>query len=273
MARFAVGAAAFVALCHADDKASVPPGTYGHDDKTAEIPFGFLNPVKVPGHDQCPVNCNKICHGVGMTGWRNPFSKADCTNACFAHVIETPHAASGWMDTNHQQGKYVQKVMAEYCDRRICKAGLLQHAEIKRHETKEGDKAEEGDKYSPNLWKGDPRAVSSGWPSGCETQAYYCDELCRNMYHEPTSDLGEHFGAGKDSWKKGQDTCKKGCMVKENFEALKKYWDEWCTCYKSPGAKASVGLDKVLVLLKPSSAVHRFVPRGHGSIHWGGGVP
>jgi hypothetical protein len=31
MARFAIGAAAFIALCHADDKASVPPGTYGHD--------------------------------------------------------------------------------------------------------------------------------------------------------------------------------------------------------------------------------------------------
>jgi len=225
MARFAVGAAALFAVGHAVSVDNGKPGVYPHDD--SKDVMAFMNPDSVPRHDKCGVDCVRICKEVlGRTGYRSLSSYSECQNACYAHSIETPHKKENMFDTNHQQGKYVQKVMSEYCDRGACGKGLLQASAAQKHEGKEGSA------YSPNTWKGDPRAVSSGWPSGCESGEYYCKEFCQNIYHKAVTKLGQHPGAGPN-WSRDQKQCNADCN--KNFKAMAKYWDEWCTCYKSPG--------------------------------------
>lgn len=237
MARFAVGAAAMFALCRAD--AGKPSGKFGHDDS---MTGGFLNPYNVPPHDKCSVNCNRICgEGLGRnTKHRKSGSNSDCQSACYAHSIETPRKATGPWDKNMQQGLYVQKVMSEYCARGACGHALLQASAVQKHEEKAGEV------FSPNTWKGDPRAVSSGWPKGCESKDYYCQEICQNMYHKPTGDLGEHPGAGKTTWSSDQKKCKQDCN--SNFAAMTNYWDEWCGCFDGPGG--DMHLEKVPGLLQ-----------------------
>lgn len=227
MTRFAVGAAAFLALCRAEglgESGKPKPGEFGYDDSKKP---GFLYPSRIPSHDKCSVDCVRLCQeGLGRKKSMNFMS--DCQNACYAHAIETPHEKTGMWDKNQQQGKYVQKVMAEYCDRGVCgRGGLLQASAVEKH----GEKA--GEAYSPNTWKGDPRAVYGGWPSGCASEDYYCQEFCQNMYHKPTGALGEHPGASQKSWESDQQTCKRDC--KTNFHAVAEYWDEWCTCFEGPG--------------------------------------
>eukprot|EP00932_Pfiesteria_piscicida_P015194 SRR837773.27217.p2 GENE.SRR837773.27217~~SRR837773.27217.p2 ORF type:complete len:210 (+),score=90.08 SRR837773.27217:37-630(+) len=173
---------------------------------------------------------------------------SDCVNSCYAHSIETPHEAERWGDTNHQQGKYVQKVMAEYCDRGICGASLAQGAaKVQAHEHKEGAAWSPGAKN----WVPDPRAMPSGWPKTCEKQSYYCQEICQNLYHKPASSLGEHFGSTDAYWQRDQEQCKRDCS--QNFEGMTKYWDEWCTCFKGPGG--NMHLENVPGLLQQKEEV------------------
>jgi len=239
MARFAVGAAALFALCRADGWGA-KPGQFGYDD-SKKAAFEFPNPKSIPGHDKCGVDCYRICQdGLGRHKTRNMFSYSECTNSCYAHSIETPHEKQSLFDTNRQQGKYLQKVMAEYCSRGVCGAGLLQAAAVHEHQQKEGGA------YSPGAEKGDPRAMPSGWPSGCESQGYYCQEVCQNLYHKPVGSMGEHFGASKSTWSRDVSSCKTDCSG--NFKAMTKYWDEWCECYQSPGG--DMKLTKVPGLLQ-----------------------
>jgi len=243
MARFAVGAAAMFALCRADavgkSNEGKPSGQFGHDDS---MTGGFFYPSNVPPHDKCSVDCVRMCgEGLGRNPQkRNMHSNSDCQSACYAHSIETPRKATSPWEKNMQQGLYVQKVMSEYCARGACGNGLLQASAVQKHEEKAGEV------YSPNTWKGDPRAVSSGWPKGCESKDYYCQEFCQNMYHKPTGDLGEHPGASKNKWSSDQKQCKKDCG--NNFKSMTKYWDEWCTCYKGKGG--DMHLEKVPGLLQ-----------------------
>lgn len=239
MSRFAVGAAAVFALCRADEWGQPKPGEFGYDDTKNKM-WEYPNPKSMPGHDKCGVDCYRICgDGLGRKG-RNMVSYSDCHNSCYAHTIETPHQKSHMWDTNRQQGKYIQKVMAEYCDRGVCGAGLVQSAAVQEHQHNETGA------YSPGAHKGDPRAMPSGWPSGCESETYYCQEACQNLYHKPTSDIGEHPGASEKHWSRDLRNCKSDCG--KNFKAMTKYWDEWCTCYKSKDG--DMKLEKVPGLLQ-----------------------
>jgi len=236
MARFVVGAAALVSLGRAVSLDSKEPGQFGHDDSKDVV--AYLNPNSVPRHDKCGVDCTRICReGLGRTEMRMMCSKSDCTDACFAHAIETPHKKEGIFDTNHQQGKYVQKVMSEYCSRGASGTyGLLQASAVEKHEETAGEvaflEAEQEEAYSPNTWRGDPRAVTSGWPSGPASSTYYCQEICQNIYHKAVTNLGQHPGAGPN-WAMDQSQCGRDCS--NNWPSMRKYWDEWCTCFKSPG--------------------------------------
>ena len=209
--RVALSGALFV-VCQAASQRGIP----GLADGSNINIFEYMNPSSVPSGDKCGVNCYRIC-GDGL-GRSDVMTGGSCRAACFAHSIETTRAASGWTPAR-QQGKYMQKVMAEYCERGVCKGSLLQ-ADVHKHEHQEGD-----------AW-GYP-AKSSGWPKRqCAKQAYYCQEMCQNMYHKPTGDLGDHPGAD-DNWRANQASCKSDCS--KNFAGLTEYWDEHCSCVKSKG--------------------------------------
>lgn len=207
--------ASFV-VAQADEHAGSP--TPGLASSSGINPFDYMYPVNVPSTDKCGVNCIRLC-GEGL-GRKSGSAASECKKTCYAHSIETTRARTLY-SAQRQQGKYMQKVMTEYCERGVCKAGrsLLEAVAIKKHEQQEGA-----------AW-GYP-AKASGWPKTCETQTYYCQEVCQNLYHKPTGDLGVHPGSDSN-WKSNQNTCKTDCG--KNFAGLSGLWNEFCTCTKQKG--------------------------------------
>jgi hypothetical protein len=227
MARLAGSLAALFVVCRAEAHEEEPRSGLANNNGINY--FDAMNPVSVPSTDKCGVNCYKICGGLGRNGF-------DCKKTCYAHSIETTRAAT-WYEKERPQGKYMQKVMTEYCDRGVCgrRGGLLQAAAVSKHEHLQQQEDTKSDHQEGDAW-GYP-ATNKGWPVGkCAKQKYYCTQLCQNLYHQPTGDLGEHPGADAN-WQKNQDKCKKDCNVKENFEALTEYFDEFCACLDKNGRK------------------------------------
>jgi len=191
----------------------------------------------VPGSAKCGVDCTGLCAGGMDTDIKKtmfssmadgiPFANSNqyCTEACVAHSIETSmEGYKGWSSglNGQKQGMYVQKVMAEYCSRGLCKHGQSlqqKQATIQKHENQEAE-----------FW-GYP-AEPSGWPSTCATPSYYCTQFCENVYHDPTEPLGEHPGADSE-WSKNREQCNKNCN--KNWNVVKTVYDTQCTCLKEHG--------------------------------------